>query len=159
MVAPHLPMGVLRVFVTSLATRKMLAVSIRFHVVWGIPTSPKGVEIASTPRDCLYACIEKHAMNGSILDVGCGSGSNAQQTQHHCLPRPTGIDISTVAIDKAEQRTAQNNRADKNRFFRSEIPSAGPAIQGDPVQEFHRLGRTKTDARTISEVPQFLLCG
>jgi len=32
-----------------------------------------------TVGDCVYAHLEKHASNGSILDIGCGSGNTATE--------------------------------------------------------------------------------
>jgi SAM-dependent methyltransferase len=87
--------------------------------------------LASTPHDCVYAFIEHYVNHGSILDLGCGSGSTANEVAATLYGDYTGVDISGAAIGKAQKGTKENGRADKNRFFRSQVskPHADPAIR------------------------------
>jgi SAM-dependent methyltransferase len=45
----------------------------------------------------------------------------------------TGVDISDVAIDKARTRTEENGRADKIRFFQSDVSSYVPSQKFDVI--------------------------
>ncbi len=87
----------------------------------------------TTVGDCVYSYIEKAATGGSILDLGCGSGSTANELSANTYRDYTGVDISDVAIDKARKRTEKNGRADKSRFFHSDISSYVPAQQFDVI--------------------------
>jgi SAM-dependent methyltransferase len=82
-----------------------------------------------TPGDCVYPYVEKYAANGSILDLGCGSGSTANELATTSYRDYVGVDISDVAIGKAIKRTEKNRRADKSRFFQSDFFSYMPAEQ------------------------------
>src|SRR5262245_18919549 len=57
-----------------------------------------------TPCDCIYPYIEKYANNGSILDLGCGSGSTGSELDAIIYRYFIGVDISDVAIEKARRR-------------------------------------------------------
>lgn len=74
-----------------------------------------------TPGDCLYPYIEKYANHGSILDLGCGSGSTASDLATDTYRDYTGIDISDVALDKARKSAEKNGRKGKTLFFQSDI--------------------------------------
>jgi SAM-dependent methyltransferase len=87
----------------------------------------------TTPGDCVYSHIEKLANWGSILDLGCGSGSTANELGPNTYRDYTGVDISDVAISKARKRTEESGRADKNRFFKSDVSSYVPTQQFDVI--------------------------
>jgi SAM-dependent methyltransferase len=87
----------------------------------------------TTPGDCVYSYIEKAANGGSILDLGCGSGSTANELSANTYRDYTGVDISDVAIDRARKRTEENGRADKSRFFQADVSSYVPAQQFDVI--------------------------
>lgn len=89
--------------------------------------------LASTPGDCVYPFIEKYANTGSILDLGCGSGSTGNEIAETAYRDYTGVDISRVATSKAKRRTEENGRADKNRFFQSDVSSYVPTQQFDVI--------------------------
>ncbi len=86
-----------------------------------------------TPGDCVYSFVEKYARQGSILDLGCGSGSTASEIAADTYSRYVGIDISDVAVGKARARTEQNGRVRKNRFLQSDILTFAPAQQFDVI--------------------------
>ncbi len=86
-----------------------------------------------TPSDCVYQYIEKYADIGSILDLGCGSGSTGNELDATTYEHYTGVDISDVAIAKARKRSEENRRADKNRYFQSDIFSYVPTRQYDVI--------------------------
>lgn len=87
----------------------------------------------STSGDCVYLYIKKYANNGSILDLGCGSGSTGNALEVSTYRHYTGVDISDVAIHKARTRTEQIHRADRNRYLQSDIFSYVPTEQYDVI--------------------------
>src|SRR5271165_6033684 len=74
----------------------------------------------TTPDDCVYSRIERSANGGSILDLGCGSGNTANELDGNSFGEYIGVDISEVAIDKAQRRTEANDRAHKCRFVQGD---------------------------------------
>ncbi len=80
-----------------------------------------------TPGDCVYPWVEKYAAQGSILDLGCGSGSTAVELAFDSYRDYTGVDISDVAIAKAVRRSQEAGRAQKNRFAKSDFSNYTPA--------------------------------
>jgi 2-polyprenyl-6-hydroxyphenyl methylase/3-demethylubiquinone-9 3-methyltransferase len=87
----------------------------------------------STASDCVYPSVEKYAARGSILDLGCGSGSTGNELDATAYGDYTGVDISDVAIEKARGRTEQNRRAAKNRYVQSDIVDYVPTRQFDVI--------------------------
>lgn len=86
-----------------------------------------------TTGDCVYPYIEKYACHGSILDLGCGSGSTANELTLTSYEEYIGVDISTVALEKARKRTDEACRARKNSYFQSDISSFVPIKQFDVI--------------------------
>ena len=86
-----------------------------------------------SPGDPVYFYIEKYADKGSILDLGCGSGSTGNELDATTYKDYTGVDISDVAIEQAKVRSAENQRADKNTYLRSDIFSYAPTQQFDVI--------------------------
>jgi len=82
--------------------------------------------LESSPDDDVYPYIERYANNASILDLGCGSGSTGNELDIRTYQSYVGVDISDVAIGQARTRTAENGRAEKNRYFQSDIFSYAP---------------------------------
>ena len=74
-----------------------------------------------TENDCVYSHLEKHAANGSILDLGCGTGNTANELATNAYETYLGVDISEVCLSKARRRSQENGRAAKNRFVWGEI--------------------------------------
>jgi SAM-dependent methyltransferase len=87
----------------------------------------------TTADDCVYSRIEKATLGGSILDLGCGSGSTANELRADAYSEYVGVDISSVAIDKALKRTKENGRAHKCRFLRADVVNYEPAQEFDVV--------------------------
>lgn len=86
-----------------------------------------------TSDDCVYPYLERYANNGSILDLGCGSGSTGNELDTAAYERYVGVDISDVALAKAQQRTEENRRTDRNRYCQSDIFSYVPSQQFDVI--------------------------
>jgi ribosomal protein L11 methylase PrmA len=71
----------------------------------------------TTTDDCVYLRIEKSANRGSILDLGCSSGSTANELDEGSYNEYIGVDISGVATAKAEKRTEANGSAHRRRVL------------------------------------------
>ena len=69
-----------------------------------------------TENDCVYSHLEKHAANGSILDLGCGTGNTANELATNAYEKYLGVDISEICLSKARRRSQENGRAAKNQF-------------------------------------------
>jgi len=70
----------------------------------------------NTVGDCVYAHLERYTANGSILDIGCGSGNTSTElvgTYRSYL----GVDISEAALAKARWRrnSSGNKPGTRNR--------------------------------------------
>jgi SAM-dependent methyltransferase len=77
--------------------------------------------LKDTAGDCVYKFIEKYCNNGSILDLGCGSGNTGNELDITRYNHYTGIDISGVAIKNAIDRIKLGNRGDKNLYYQFDI--------------------------------------
>lgn len=75
--------------------------------------------------DCLYPTLEKYSQGKTILDLGCGPGATAAEIRGY--GSYTGVDISAVAIAKAQ---ARNPLCD---FAASDIESYCPQRQYDVI--------------------------
>jgi SAM-dependent methyltransferase len=108
-----------------------------------------------TVGDCVYAHLERHVANGSILDIGCGSGNTATELA------PTyktylGVDISEAALAKAKRRSEECGRKDKNRFecgdFLTYVPSGKYDVILFRESMYHvPLGKVKSTLDRYSE--------
>jgi SAM-dependent methyltransferase len=87
----------------------------------------------NTVGDCVYSHLEKHAANGSILDIGCGSGNTAVEVAAPAYRSYVGVDISETALAKATQRSIENGRQDKNRFECADFLDYVPTGQFDVI--------------------------
>lgn len=86
----------------------------------------------NTVGDCVYAHLERYTANGSILDIGCGSGNTATEmagTYRSYL----GVDISEAALAKARRRSQECGRQDKNRFESGDFLTYVPTGQYDVI--------------------------
>jgi len=82
--------------------------------------------IENAKGDAIYEYLVRYAKNGSILDLGCGTGSTGCELDGTVYRLYTGIDISDVAVEKANARSKAANRADKNNFFHADITEYVP---------------------------------
>jgi SAM-dependent methyltransferase len=84
-----------------------------------------------TSGDFIYSFVEKWAHGGSILDLGCGSGNTANELSPGAYKKYTGVDISSIAIERATTRSACNARSHKANFVQSDI------VTYVPTEEFN----------------------
>jgi len=87
----------------------------------------------NTVGDCVYGHLERYAANGSILDMGCGSGNTANEMAATAYQNYLGIDISRAALAKADRRSKENGRQHKNRFECADLIDYVPARKYDVI--------------------------
>jgi predicted TPR repeat methyltransferase len=87
----------------------------------------------STPGDCVYQYLEKYAQSGSILDLGCGSGSTANELRYAAYSQYTGVDISDAAVQKSIARSRQNGREEKNQYCQFDVSRYVPSQPYDVI--------------------------
>jgi 2-polyprenyl-3-methyl-5-hydroxy-6-metoxy-1,4-benzoquinol methylase len=89
--------------------------------------------IENTSQDIVYRYIEKYCAGGSILDLGCGSGSTGCELSAAAYSNYTGVDISDVALVKANSRAQVADRSQKNRYFQADITAYTPTHSYDVI--------------------------
>ena len=87
----------------------------------------------NTAGDCVYPFLEKWAIKGSILDLGCGSGNTSNELADSAYGSYLGVDISELALAKARKWTEENGRASKNKFVPGDLLGYVPAQQFDLI--------------------------
>ena len=84
--------------------------------------------------DIIYKYIKKYLTNGSILDLGCGSGNTCKDLAPGNYSFFTGVDISEVAIGKARLKcSGDGGKNHKNEFIVSDILSYKPSQRYDLI--------------------------
>ncbi len=87
----------------------------------------------NTVGDCVYDHLERHAANGSILDMGCGSGNTGTEMDGTVYQSYLGVDISEAALNKARKRSQEIGRQEKNHFECADILSYVPKAKYDVI--------------------------
>ncbi len=87
----------------------------------------------STEGDVVYKFVEKYLHKGSILDLGCGSGSTGNELASDAYQYYMGVDISAVALAKARSRTKENAREIRNEYVQSDISTYEPLKHFDVI--------------------------
>lgn len=115
----------------------------------------------NTQGDCVYPYIHKYCHNGSILDLGCGSGNTANELDVDKYHDYTGVEISDVALEQARRRSEQANRVDKNQFVTSDITKFAPLKKYDAIlfrDSIYYIPRPRIKA-TLDRYSQYLTEG
>jgi 2-polyprenyl-6-hydroxyphenyl methylase/3-demethylubiquinone-9 3-methyltransferase len=86
----------------------------------------------NTIGDCVYSHLERYTTNGSILDIGCGSG-NTSTEMAGTYRSYIGVDISEAALAKARQRSVESGRGHKNSFECADFLTYVPSRQYDVI--------------------------
>lgn len=86
-----------------------------------------------TPGAVVYRYIEKYCANGSILDLGCGSGNTGNELDPTKYHRYIGVDISEIATQKATSRSQHNGRGETNQYLQGDIVSFEPDATYDVI--------------------------
>lgn len=86
-----------------------------------------------THEDAIYAYLEKYSNNGSILDLGCGSGNTGNEMDVSKYVSYTGVDISENAIQRAVARSEINRRGQKNEYVCADISLYTPRKSYDII--------------------------
>jgi SAM-dependent methyltransferase len=87
----------------------------------------------NTVGDCVYPHLERYSANGTILDIGCGSGNTATEMAETSYRSYLGVDISEAALAKARKRSADCGRQNKNSFECGDFLSYVPTGQYDVI--------------------------
>lgn len=87
----------------------------------------------STGDERVHVQIEKYANGGTILDLGCGSGTTGLEVEPQAYSEYLGVDISDIAINKARCRAADAGRSDRNVYCQSDILSFTPSRKYDVI--------------------------
>jgi SAM-dependent methyltransferase len=87
----------------------------------------------NTVGDCVYAHLDRHSANGSILDIGCGSGNTATEMAETSYRSYLGVDISEAALAKARRRSQECGRQNKNSFECGDFLTYVPTGQYDVI--------------------------
>jgi SAM-dependent methyltransferase len=82
--------------------------------------------LENTTDDEIYHYLEKYSNNGSILDLGCGSGNTGNEMDVSRYDRYTGVDISEHANQRALERSVNNRRGEKNEYVCADISQYTP---------------------------------
>jgi SAM-dependent methyltransferase len=83
--------------------------------------------------DYVYPFVERFAHGGSVLDLGCGSGSTGVELDVNDYGTYTGVDISEVAVGKARERAEASGRGKKNQYLQSDILTFDPPGKYDVI--------------------------
>jgi 2-polyprenyl-6-hydroxyphenyl methylase/3-demethylubiquinone-9 3-methyltransferase len=83
--------------------------------------------------DPVYPFIEKYANRGSVLDLGCGTGTTGNELNAQMYRDYTGVDISDLALEKARRRSDEVSRTDRNSYSQSDITGYIPTRQFDVI--------------------------
>lgn len=86
-----------------------------------------------TEGDCVYSHLERHARNGRVLDLGCGSGNTCTELADSSYSFYLGVDISEEALAKASKRSEAAGRSGKNRFVQSDFLSFDTSEKFDVI--------------------------
>src|SRR2546428_13670880 len=106
---------------TYLPKRVQRVVDARILKRWGKTSTKKSIgdeefssgqwdRLENTSDDPIYLFLEKYCSNGSILDLGCGSGNTGNEIDASKYGSYTGVDISKSAIQRALARSENNRR-------------------------------------------------
>lgn len=82
-------------------------------------------EFDASYRSRINDWIEQYVDGGAILDLGCSDGHVGFSLDPRCYSHYTGVDLSTVAIARAQKMHSDFNKT-KNRFLKGEIYSYKP---------------------------------
>lgn len=74
---------------------------------------------AESARAHFFDLIERHARGRDLLEVGCGTGAQAQRWNHFGA-RVTGIDISEQGIERAKESSMKENTSIEYRVMNAE---------------------------------------
>jgi SAM-dependent methyltransferase len=83
--------------------------------------------------DELPAFIARYAKGGRILDLGCGPGARVNALSDKSYSLYTGVDISEVAIDKAQKKTEVRKGRGKVEYAVADICGYVPSQKYDVV--------------------------
>lgn len=87
----------------------------------------------SAHTDCIYGVIGARSRHGSVLDLGCGSGSTAQYFAAQGGHTYLGVDVSDVAVARAIQRCDGLSQRGTFSFCQGDIEIFKPSQNFDLI--------------------------
>lgn len=94
---------------------------------WDYLTASAVSKSRSGNRDIIYYYIEKYCKQGSILDLGCGTGNTSLEVAENKYCYYMGVDISNIAIQQALSACkADSIRSSKNNYIAEDISKYAP---------------------------------
>jgi len=121
-------------------------------------SSGRWKSLDTTPGDIIYHYVEKYCRNGSILDLGCGSGNTGCELDARKYTRYTGVDISDVALEKARSRSEACQRGLLNQYYQSDVSTYVPNQTYDVIlfrESLYYIPLPRT-ASTLQRYARFL---
>jgi len=111
---------------------------------WGTPGIKRGLwdgeyskgrwdHCEHSPKALVYEYVERYAKGGSILDLGSGSGNTATELKSEAYRSYTGVDVSQVALDKAQGRSETAGRGRQNQFLQGDFMAFVPPEKYDVI--------------------------
>ena len=123
-----------RILSLGLGALKSYAPSGLKRIIWNKEYSGNKWNFADhTENDCVYSHLQKHAANGSILDLGCGTGNTSNELAYNAYEKYLGVDISEACLSKARSRSEESGRAAKNQFVRGDLLEFSTPQQFDVI--------------------------
>jgi len=130
--------------ISKLYKRIRKIVNSRILKRWGNPSQKKAIwdkeftngqwdYLENTGDDPIYHYLERFSNEGSILDLGCGSGNTGNEMDTRKYVTYTGVDISDSAIQIASDRSRNNFRQDKNEYVCADIFTYVPKRKYDVI--------------------------
>jgi SAM-dependent methyltransferase len=86
-----------------------------------------------TPDAFIYEYVYRYCQNGSVLDLGCGSGNTGSELKTTGYGDYTGVDISEVALKRAAARSVASGREGTNRYVQGDIVAFVPTKKYDVI--------------------------
>jgi SAM-dependent methyltransferase len=102
--------------------------------VWDVEfASGLWARLEHTADDPVYDYLERYADGGNVLDLGCGSGNTGSEMNTSRYARYTGVDVSSVALRKAESRVQASDRKAKNVYVCGDLEHYLPTQTYDVI--------------------------
>jgi len=102
--------------------------------IWDVEfASGLWARLEHTADDPIYGYLETYANGGNVLDLGCGSGNTGGEMNTSRYTSYTGVDVSSVALRKAESRIEASDRKAKNAYIRGDLEDYLPTQAYDVI--------------------------
>jgi SAM-dependent methyltransferase len=83
--------------------------------------------------ECSHPEVEHYAAGGHVLDLGCGPGSTGNELAPGTYASYTGVDISAVAVHRAQARAREAGREATNAYTQGDVITYVPSRTYDVI--------------------------